>query len=357
MMKKLLVLLLTLLMALGSVSCAQKTESSPTGKVDNEKVDNQKVYEFNVSFTTAGTTTQTQEAMMNKISELSGGRIVFNYYYSSSLVAQSEVPKALNDGVVDIAMVALPMYPSQLAYSSRLISMPFMGIPNLRKATEFYTEFIKQDAVKAEWDAIGAIPLSWYAMGGYQMHFSSANKQIRQPKDFAGLKIIANDKLLTQLFADNNCAVIAQPPANYFEGLEKNVASGVLNSYSIIKSYGVTDLINMTVEFGEGLQYNMFVMAISKKSWDSLPADIQQLFIDIQKEWIEGEVARNEQLDDTAKSEMKKDHVKVRLTADELAVWKETVLPYHDMTIKELEDSGKKETRNLYNFIRNYFDK
>lgn len=352
-MKKVLALILTLAVCLTFLAaCGNDPAGSNQPQTDN------KVYELNVNFSHPESSAETQVAMLNKISELSNGRLKFNYYYSSSLIGVSEIVKSLGDGTVDVSSVPMLIFPDQLVYSGQIMSMPLLGIDSVEDATNFFGElYNKFPCIQQEMEGLGMKLVSWYAMNGYQLHYTHSTTN-RVPTDFAGSKLLCDNTMITQLLAKQNVAVTAAPSSEMYSHLEKGVGEAIFLNYTNINNYGLSELIDATLEFGTGgINYNVFLICFSQKTWDQLPADLQELIMSVQEEWLAGEIERNIRSEDAARSvlDAQSGYERIQLTDEEIAAWEAAILPMHDEYIKDLEDRGYTEARAIYDYIVEHF--
>ena len=102
-MKKLLALLLALVMVFALVACGTSntpdTPNVPSSNTPGADKPVEPEFVWNVSFSYGEATAKYTVQYLEQISEKSGGRIDFEYYYSNSLISIPEIPKALKDGI------------------------------------------------------------------------------------------------------------------------------------------------------------------------------------------------------------------------------------------------------------------
>lgn len=364
-MKKVYALILSLALCLATFAgCSSNTPSknspAPEDSSQIQQGSPQEVYELNVNFSHPEASAVVQVEMMDKIAELSGGRLKFNYYYSNSLVGVSEIVKALDDGYVDISSVPMLMFPDQLVYSGQIISMPLLGIDNVADATYCFGDILEEfPCVKEEIEGLGMKLIAWYAMNGYQLHYTHPTT-CRVPSDLSGQKILCDITMVTKLLAQQGAAVTAAPSSEMYSHLEKGVGEAIFLNYTNIKNYGLNELIDCTLEFGSGgINYNIFLICMAEDTWDKLPADLQQLFVDVQQEWLEKEIQRNIDQEDAARAALdaQDGYERINLTEEELSIWEEAIMPMHDEYIEELESKGYSEAKAIYNYISERFSK
>lgn len=371
-MKKVIHLILILCLSLSCLSACsgsgQPSGSSAPAPADSSAGASQEatpapadntVYELNVNFSHPESSASVQTKMLDKISELSGGRLKFNYYFSNSLISVSEIVKSLGTGVVDVSTVPMLMFPDQMVYSGQIISMPFLGIDNVADATHLFGNMLTEfPEVREEIEGLGMKVVAWYAMNGYHFHFKD-HTDIRVPSDLGGAKIMCTETLISKLITAQGGAPIASSTADYYTNLEKGVAQGVVNNYTNMVNYGAAEQVSMSLDFGPGgTNYNIFLVAVSEKTWNSLPEDLQQIFLDVQEEWLAGEIDRNVQQESDSRAKMAEQngYEAVSLTREELEAWQQAILPTHEEYLAELESRGFASARAIYDYIYRHFN-
>lgn len=362
-MKKLLALLLALVMVFALVACGTSntpdTPNVPSSNTPGADKPVEPEFVWNVSFSYGEATAKYTVQYLEQISEKSGGRIDFEYYYSNSLISIPEIPKALKDGTADMSALPGAMFPNQLVYTAFAFSIPFIGLGDPHDTTDAWWAMYDQfPEIKQELADLGIVNWFTYFTPGYNFFFAD-DVTVRTPADLAGHKIMVTKPSLADLITASNGASIGAAPTDYFNNLEKAVADAAVTGWSQVNSFGIAELIKSTTEFGDGgcSHYDTSAMAISKKSWDALPADIQQLFIDCARELSHVEVDRS--LNESVAKAMAACEGATRniLTEEEIAVWAEAVAPYSEQELKEKYDAGYTKIYELYDFLVDWANK
>ena len=359
-MKRILCMILAMVMCFGLVACSGDNEgtqvsdkpgNSSTVSDNTDGSEAKPEFTWKVSFSYGENTARYTVQYLEEISKASGGRIDFEYYYSNSLITIPEIPKALRDGTADMSALPGAMFPDQLVYTAFPFSIPFVGFADPHDAVDawwdMYDEFPEVEQELAE---LGIVNWYTYFTPAYNLFFSD-NVTVETPEDLAGHKIMVTKPSLADLITEKNGAPLGSAPSDYYSNLEKAVADGVVTGWSQINTFGIAELIKSTTEFGDtGSHYDTSAMAISKKSWDKLPADIQQLFIDCARELSHVEVDRS--LDSTQTAlENCASATRHILTEDQVAVWAEALAPFGQMELQEKYDQGYTKIFDEYNFL------
>jgi TRAP-type C4-dicarboxylate transport system substrate-binding protein len=149
---------------------------------------------------------------------------------------------------------------------------------------------------------------------------------------------------------------VNMPQPDTFEALSKGTVDATFCPIETLKGWKQGEVINSVTDTTViGYTTAMFVVMNDKK-WQSLPADIQQIIADVNKEWI----AKHGQAWDLADQEGR-DFIKsltppreiVPLSAEEQAKWKQAVVPVLDNYIIAAKEKGLRGE----NFLKDIEDK
>ncbi len=312
--------------------------------------DDGEVFDLNVNVTAPETVAIAIQDACSSIEEKSEGRIKFTIYFSNSLLAISEIPKGLQQGLADVSNFPSNNFTSLMPLNTRILQMPFMGIPDMDTAVEIYNQLLEEfPEMQAEYENLGMTLAGAFSFTPYRLHFTG-DKEVRTPSDLNGLKILTNKVELAELISQNGGAPITQPPSDWYSSLEKNVADGLINNYTTLGAFGLTDLISTHVDMGQGgTHLDLSGTVISTATLERMPEDLRQLMIDeftasakpSQEEQVS--VDENTMGAGTAKSDNF-----IELTDAELQEWVDAALPLQEATVQELEKDNP-VARDIYN--------
>jgi len=317
----------------------------------------QEVYELNVSFTYGEASAGAELKSLWAIEEASEGRIKFNIYYSNSLVAIPDVPKALADGTADLAIVAFANYPSITTYSGSIMSMPFIGIQsNDQAARMWHDAYNELPQIQKELEDLGMVPWYTYVSPGTHLFFTDPDASVVEPKDLAGHKVMSLSISWQHLIDSVGGAAVGAPPPVYYENLSGGVADSLNNMWTVVQGFGIMDLVGASTEFGEQCaDYSYFMMAMSKKTWDKLPEDLQALFVDADGSLATKVSAYKSENAVAAVAAGSETVNRTVLTEDQIAVWENAMAPFRENELAQYEsDYGKTEVRAVYDWVINW---
>lgn len=344
-MKKIIALALVFCMIFALAACGGGEEPVQGGDVDEGKV-----YDLNVSFAAPEFSTTEITAALDRIQEASNGRINFTYYYSWSITSVPTVVDDLNAGIVDIAAVPINEHLNLFPYSNLVTYTPFLGIPGMTAAGEILHEMYQENEVmQEEYAKAGLTYWTNFPMPPYNI-YTTKDHAIKTPEDLKGLKLISSSALMQKYITAHGGAAVTAPVTEYATSLNTNVVDGVVNHANVLAAFGCLDFINAATVFGDsGTALTVLVMALSQNTWDKLPADLQQLFLDEadnlrinQGNW---DKAANEK--NIAGLE-EKGGVVTRLTVEEMAVWQSSFEDMRQAYIDDLTKNGATEAQSIY---------
>ena len=279
---------------------------------------------------------------MEELTEKSNGRLQFDIHLSNALYQQSEVISALNSGMLDIADISLSEEPNTFALNSNIISLPFMGM-SFENDWIYQTLLDEFPELTAEYDNAGVVLIDYAYNPPFNMHFIT-DDPITVPSDLNGLKIVTTSDILSSFIAEQGGAPVNQPITEWYNSLEKGVATGLVAHANNIYNFGIVELLRQDVIFGEGsgITTNLNAYIWSKESWEALPEDLQQLVLDTVPDFHANNIATMEsQVADADAACEENGNLITVLTDEELVVWRDAASGLVEEKIAELEaDTG-----------------
>jgi C4-dicarboxylate-binding protein DctP len=273
------------------------------------------------------------------------GRVTVEVYPNSQLYKDKEEVDALQLGAVQMLAPSLAKFGPLGVREFEVFDLPFI-LPSkaaLRKVTE--GELGKRLFKKLE--SKGIVGLGYWDNGFKVM---SANKPLRMPEDFRGLKMrIQSSKVLEAQMRALGAIPQVMAFSEVYQAMQTGVVDGSENTPSNMytqKHYEVQKFITLS-DHG----YIGYAVIANKKFWDGLPADVRG---QLEKAMAEAtgyanEISQTE--NDEALAEMRKSGKSefIELTPEQKAAWKKALEPlYTEMASrvgKDTIEEFQKETR------------
>jgi C4-dicarboxylate-binding protein DctP len=278
--------------------------------------------------------------------QYTGGKVKVEVYPNSQLYKDKEEVEALQLGAVQMLAPSLAKFGPLGVKEFEVFDLPFI-LPNkaaLRKVTE--GPLGKRLFAKLETKGITGLA---YWDNGFKI--MTANKPLRTPEDFRGLKMrIQSSKVLEAQMRALGAIPQVMAFSEVYQALQTGVVDGAENTASNIYTQKHHEVQKFGTLADHG--YIGYAVIVNKKFWDGLPADVRT---QLEKAMAEATTYANnisQSENDDAMAEMKKSGkvTFVELTADQKAAWRKALDPvYTEMQSrvgKDVLDEFQKETRS-----------
>jgi len=215
-----------------------------------------------------------QDWYMKEVEFLTKGKVIFERYWSQSLVTARDIPDALAGGIADVGTI-LPGYYAGKFPLGDVGSMPGLNYHQWPCLTALQETWNHAPELREEFARRGVRMLTPIAFGPYNLW---TKKEVKSLEDLKGLKIrsVGIQALLIKALGATPVAIT---PPELYDALQKGTVDGAVGDYDVAVAYGwhkVTNYYNM-VPVGTSTCY----FAISNKTWNGLPADIQKIMQDV----------------------------------------------------------------------------
>jgi len=251
------------------------------------------------------------------------GKVRIEVYPNSQLYKDKEEVEALQLGAVQMLAPSLAKFGPLGVKEFEVFDLPYI-VPD-KAALRRVTDGPLGRSLFRKLESKGITGLAYWENG---FKIMSANKPLRLPADFQGLKMrIQSSKVLEAQFK----ALGAQPQvmafSDVYQAMETGVVDGSENTPSNMWSQKHFEVQKYATLSNHG--YNGYAVIVNKKFWDGLPADIRG---QLDKAMAEATTYANDlsQKDnDDALAAMKASGKTtfIELTADETAAWHKALDP------------------------------
>lgn len=260
-----------------------------------------------------------------RLEELSGGKIDVQVYPSSQLYKDNAVLKALRLNSVQMAAPSFSKF-GKIVPQLALFDLPFLfkDINHLHRVQDGEVGQALKDKVTAK----GIVALNFWDNGFKQL--SSSKKALLEPADAKGQKFrIMSSKVLEAQFHAVGANPQMMPFSEVYSGLQQGVIDGQENTNSNIftkKFHEVQKHLTLT---NHG--YLGYLVVMSKKFWNKLPADLQANVTQAMNEATQKEREYAQELNDSQLAAIKAYADKTgdlkiyNLTADQKEAWRNSV--------------------------------
>ena len=352
--RKMLMAVLTLILAFGLAACSsssssEKTEGSSEGSSEGTETADSGVQELTIkiSHVVAENTPKHQGALKMKevIEKESGGKIKVQVYPNSSLFGDKDEYQNL---VADNVQFILPDM-SKLVGNDPGFNIPAM--PFLFKddaAAEAFWDGEKGQEIFKRLEKDGVLGLSFWPNGA--KHMTNDKKPITKPEDLDGMKIrTQGGQLLEAIYTKLGAGSASIPFGELYTALQQGTVDGQENTFSNIESKKFDEVQKyMTIMGHTRVDY---VLLTNTKFWDSLNDETKAV---VQKGVDEATKTAREsaaQLNEDALAKLKENgQIEINeLSDEEIAAFKEALQPVYDEYAKTIGEDIIKDAESRNN--------
>ena len=291
--------------------------------------------------------------------EESGGRIQFETYWSYSFVEAGDVISALETKQLDMCGFMSSEHPAEMPLNGAMMSLPLFNFKDWTASSKILLSTIyNNEDMLNEFTKNGMVFYAGYMCPGYQF-YSTKEITDTSPACFNGLTVMCDQAQMASFINENQGGAISAFPPDYLSNLQNGVADALVQHVNCAYVFGCFDYVKSAVMFGESGFYNLpFVYAFSQKFWDSLPADLQEIFKNHAAELCYESQKSDEGLYyNVAYPALEQNATITVLNDEEIAAWQEAIKPIVDAALTEIsKDSPNAEAiyQQIKDTIANY---
>ncbi len=267
-----------------------------------------------------------------EVEKRSGGRIQITVHPGGSLTKADQCWQGVLSGVSDLGMSCFAYTPGRFPLLEAL-DLP-LGWPDGLTATRAAT------ALAAKYhpaEIQGAKLLYVHAHGPGIL---ATKKPVRVLEDLKGMKIRGTG-LSAGIATALGATAVGMPQPETYDALQKGVVDGTFCPIETLKGWKQGEVItSITDTKAIGYTTAMFV-AMNQKSWDALPADLQQLITDVSAEWVDKHGEAWKQADAEGLDFVRRlNREIITLAPEEATRWKAQVAPIVDKYLAQAAEKG-----------------
>ncbi len=273
--------------------------------------------------------------------ERTKGKVKVEVYANSTLYKDKEEVEALQLGAVQMLAPSLSKFGPLGVKEFEVFDLPYLfdNYAELRKVTDGPVG----QALMKKLEPKGIIGLAYWDNGFKDM---SANKPLRTPADFRGLKMrIQSSKVLDTQMRALGAVPQVMAFSEVYQALQTGVVDGTENPPSNLYTQKMHEVQKYLTLSDHG--YLGYAVIVNKKFWDGLPPDIRKTLEQCMKESTKfaNDIAMRENNDalDAVKKSGKTQII--TLTPDEKKAWKKALIKVHEENASRV---GKEQLQEIY---------
>ncbi len=277
-MKKILAVLLVTVLMFGLMGCGNKDSnkaadtSTDQGAQEAQTTSDDETYTLRMAIVTSQTHTHNQSIKQwaEQVKEETDGRLEIMLLDSGSLGGERDYIEGMKLGTIDMAQV------SSAVVSNFLPNFSVMSLPYIFDSYESIDEIVTGDIGTALFEDLAGIDivgLTWFS-NGFRSVFTS-KENITQPQDLNGIKIrVMESPVMIDTLNAMGASATPMAYSELYTAIQQGVLDGGENAPGNIlndKFYEISKELSLTEHFA-----TPGVVAISKKSLEKLPKDLQE---------------------------------------------------------------------------------
>ncbi|MBX6378533.1 MAG: TRAP transporter substrate-binding protein DctP [Clostridia bacterium] len=273
---------------------------------------------------------------MDRATQLSNGKIKFEYYPSEQLGKLADMLNLLKSGVTDIAYLA----PSSLAGDLPLSSVAFLpgAFTTSAEGSAAYAALLKEGPARQDFEKHGVRPLWSFVLPSYEIFSTKA--PLAKMENLKGLKIRTSGGSQDLVVKALGGVPVTIPTPEVYTALQRGTADAAVFPYASIKDYKLDELVKHGTQ-GAGITSYAVVYAINQKVWERLPRDIQDALQRAADEVIPKAIAYQDDVTAKLAEEFKAKGITIYVLSDqEKARWRQATAPVWDQWVKDMEAKG-----------------
>jgi C4-dicarboxylate-binding protein DctP len=257
--------------------------------------------------------------------ERTKGRVKVEVYPNSQLYKDKEELEALQLGSVQMLAPSLAKFGPLGVREFEVFDLPYLfdNYEELHKVTEGPVG----QALMKKLDSKGIIGLAYWDNGFKEM---SANKPLKKPDDFKGLKMrIQSSKVIDMQMRALGANPQVMAFSEVYQALQTGVVDGTENPVSNLYTQKMHEVQKYLTLSDHG--YLGYAVIVNKKFWEGLPADIRATLEQAMREATKytNNIAQQENDDALAKVKASGKTQIITLTPQEKLEWKKALIKVH----------------------------
>lgn len=321
---------LALLTAAGS--CAAPAPDLESGGVYTLKVADS--YPNGHPFSEAGA-----QVFMNRVQELSDGRIRFEYFPAEQMGKAADIPTLIRTGVVDMGSVAPAYVPAEL---------PLSGVADLPGLVdESCTGSIAVSHLMSEGNVLwqqdfepkGLRPLVVGMIPSYDV--MTGSRPVQTPADLRGLQLRSSGGTIDRTVEGFGAAPVGMPATEMYEAISRGTVDGTVLGPVSAAPYHLEEVLNYATV---GARLGSFTMtySISEKSWNVLPPQLREVLRAAGAEATKSLCAALQEGNVKGRKKLADAGVQLHhITGDERAAWDRATEPIHQRWVADMAEIGR----------------
>ncbi len=218
------------------------------------------------------------ESWCKEIEKRTGGRVKIDYYAGQTLTKARQCYDGTVEGLSDIGFSVLAYTRGRFPVMSA-VDLPLgysSGVTATRVVNAVYEKFKPKELSDTQ-------VMYLHAHGPGLPH--TKDKPVRKLEDMKGLKFRAHGTS-AQVVSALGGTPVSKPMPETYQMLQKGVVDGAVYPLEANKGWKLGEVTRYCTAAFSAAYTTSFFVVMNKDKWNGLPADIQQIIQEINREWI-----------------------------------------------------------------------
>ncbi|MBN2232264.1 MAG: TRAP transporter substrate-binding protein [Deltaproteobacteria bacterium] len=213
-----------------------------------------------------------------EVEKRTDGRVKITVYPGGTLTKAPQVYDGVVKGISDIGMSCFAYTRGRFPLLEGL-DLP-LGYPDGKTATRVATQIThKFNPAEVQDTKV----LYVHAHGPGVLHMKK--KAVKTIDDIQGMKVRSTG-LSAKIISNLGGVPVAMPQGDTYEALQKGTVDGTIGPIEVLKGWKQGEVVTSSTDLPAiGYTTSMFVV-MNKRTWDGLPAEIQQIIDAVSDEWV-----------------------------------------------------------------------
>jgi TRAP-type C4-dicarboxylate transport system substrate-binding protein len=211
---------------------------------------------------------------MDRVTELSGGKVKFQYFGAEQLGKLRDMLSLLQSGATDIAYVPPTFFEGKMPLSS-VHSLPNLFNSSTVGSQAFMDTIMNTAILKEDFERNGIRPM-WGTMTATYNIFTR-NKPVRSVADLKGMKLRSAGSYQDDAVRLLGAVPVDVPSPEAYQALQLGTVDGAIFPASAARSYRIHEISKyFTLGFDVTVFYAPY--AVNLRTWSRWPADVRAAF-------------------------------------------------------------------------------
>lgn len=280
--KKNILLILAIVLLVAFTGCSNKPAAPATPAAPAAPAAPAQTQPITIKFSHNQPTTSPEHAGALKFKEVaeakSNGKVKVEVYPAGQMGSLREQVEATQIGTIHVSMQPSAVI-SPFVDDIKVCDLPYIWPSDRQAAFKVLDGPVGRELL----DRLeqGGFHGLGYWFGGYKL-FTTKNKEIHSPSDFAGVKMrVMEAPILISQYKAWGANPIVLPYAELYNGLQQGIVDGQENPIQTIYLNNYQEVQKQIIQSYHGVM--MYVMITNKAWFDKLPKDIQDVVVEAEK--------------------------------------------------------------------------